>query len=213
MRRVLFFALMAMALPIAALADNITFTNAFGSYTISSAGIVVANSQLRSFSVNGNTTNPAPNGSLGWVSFSTGALTSGSIATGGVFAGGGNFDVLGVGKWAKVLAGCTSCTNPISLFAGSFAGPVTWTLTSGNSRNITYQMVGNIQGMLYNGRYASGTTVQNFFTYSKWPWKGNGEVRMGASSLTSTPEPGTLGLLGTGILGIAGVFRRKLMRG
>jgi hypothetical protein len=31
---------------------------------------------------------------------------------------------------------------------------------------------------------------------------------MGSGTLT-TPEPGTLGLLGTGLLGLAGIFRRK----
>jgi hypothetical protein len=131
-----------------------------------------------------------------------------------VFNGGGSFDVFGIGKWAKHLTGCGHCTNPVTLFTGSFVGPVTWTLTSGTSKNITYQLVGTISGMLWNGRIATGTTVQNFFTNSHWTGNGNGEVRMGSfNGVTSTPEPGTLGLLGTGIVGIAGMFRRKLMRG
>lgn len=213
MRRVVVLALLALALPIAASADNISLTNAFGSYTISSAGITVAHSQLRSFADSSGSYTPAPNGALGTVSFSTGSLLSGSITSGAVFDGGGSFDVFGIGKWAKKLTGCPTCKNPISLFTGSFSGPVTWTLTSGTSKNITYQLVGNISGMLWNGRMATGTTVQNFFTNSHWTGNGNGEVRLGSTNATSTPEPGTLGLLGTGIVGIAGIFRRKLMRG
>lgn len=216
MRRVVVLALLALALPIVASADTFTFTNAFGSYTISSAGVTVAHSQLRSFSDNNQSVTPPANGALGTVSFSTGAFipSSGSLATGGQFAAGGSFDVFGIGKWAKHLTGCGHCSNPVALFTGSFSGPVTWTLTSGASKNITYQLVGAISGMLWNGREASGTTTQNFSTNSHWTGNGNGSVNLGASNPSpSTPEPGTLGLLGTGLVGIAGMFRRKLMRG
>jgi len=41
--------------------------------------------------------------------------------------------------------------------------------------------------------------------------QGVGHIRVGTTNLTA-PEPGTLGLLGTGLLGIAGMFRRKLIR-
>ena len=210
MRRVVVLALLALALPMAAWADNITLTNDFGSFTISSAGITVAKSHLTSFADSSS----SYTGFLGNVSFSTGTLQSGSITSGAVFNSGGSFDVFGIGKWAKHLTGCGHCTNPVTIFTGSFSGPVTWTLTSGSGKSMTYQLVGAISGMLWNGRDASGTTTQNFFTNSHWTGNGNGRVGLGVTNgVTSTPEPGTLGLLGTGIVGIAGMFRRKLMRG
>ena len=78
MRRVLVLALLALALPMAAWADGIDLVNLHGSISISSAGITSVGSQLHQF--NGVV---APSGhTLGSVSFSTGALLSGSIAAG-----------------------------------------------------------------------------------------------------------------------------------
>ncbi len=98
MRRVVVLALLALALPMAAWASGIDLTNQFGSISISTAGITSVGSQLRSWG------GFATGGSMGKVSFSTGALTSGSISAGGTFsATGSSFVVLGVGQWAKTL--------------------------------------------------------------------------------------------------------------
>jgi len=212
MRRVVVLALLALALalPIAASAGTIDITNEWGSISITTAGISSIGSQLKMF--NGITPIPASH-SLGSVSFSTGALATGSIFAGGTFLGGGSFDVLGVGAWAKTLVGCPSCTNPITLFVGSFVGPVDWNLTGvggpfGQSRS--YSLIGNIAGWLYGGRWVTGTTDQNFVTTNGQISQGVGHISVGRSELT-VPEPGTLGLLGTGLVGIAGIFRRKLI--
>jgi hypothetical protein len=199
MRRVVVLALLALALPMAAWADGIVLTNQFGSISVGTSGITSVQSQLTSF--NGIV---APKGhSLGTVSFSTGALVSGSIAAGGVFsATGSSFVVIGKGNYGEPKG---------TIFSGSFVGPISWTLTSPpGQKNLTYTLSGTIQGMLYNGRMVTGTTTQNIFTVQGQLAQGIGHIRVGTTTIY-TPEPGTLGLLGTGLLGIAGMFRRKLI--
>src|ERR1700732_938070 len=73
---------LALALPLTAFADGIVITNQLGSIAISNAGITSIGSQLTSF----NGVKAAPGHSLGSVSFSTGVLTTGSIAAGGTFS-------------------------------------------------------------------------------------------------------------------------------
>jgi hypothetical protein len=198
MRRVLVLALLALALPMAAWADGINLMNQFGSISISSSGITSVGSQLRQFN-NLNTGH-----SLGSVSFSTGALLTGSIAAGGTFSDAGS-TFLVVGKGPDV-------PHKGVIFSGSFVGPITWTLVSQSGANVKYELSGTIQGTLWNGMFVTGTTTQLINSTRGQISLGIGHIRVGNTNIL-TPEPSTLGLLGTGLVAIAGVLRRKLTAG
>jgi hypothetical protein len=200
MRRVLILALLALALPMAAWADGIDLVNKFGSISISAAGITSTGSQLKQF----NGVVAAPGHSLGSVSFSTGALIGGSILTGGTFSDvGSSFVVIGKGPQVP---------HKGTIFSGAFVGPVSWTLVSQSGQSLTYTLSGTIQGTLWNGRFVTGTTTQTSVSTNGQIALGIGHIRVGNTGIM-TPEPGTLGLLGTGLVAIAGMLRRKFVAG
>ena len=196
MRRVLVLALLALALPMAAWADGIELVNLHGSISITTGGITSVGSQLHSF--NGVVANPGH--SLGSVSFSTGALLSGSILNGGTFSDvGSSFVVIGKGPQVP---------HKGTIFSGAFVGPVSWTLISQHGVSLTYTLSGTIAGTLWNGHFVTGTTTQTIYSVNGQISQGIGHISVGGTILPS-PEPGTLGLLGTGLVAIAGMLRRK----
>ena len=193
MKRIVLLALLAMALPLASFASSsVDFTNSGGVLSGSSAGMTLTGSEL--IAVNGLGGLGLVTGALGGVSFSTGSLISGgSLQMGGSFNGGGNGN-LGI--------------PDTTIFTGSFTGPVTWTLITLANGTHNYTLTGSITGTWYTGSTVDGATVQLTINTGKGYFNGSTNISSGDTNIV-VPEPGTLGLLGTGLIGLAATLHRK----
>src|SRR6266568_4510362 len=201
MKRMFWMVLLALALPMAAFANNsIDTTNSGGTLTGSSAGLTLTGSEL--IAVNGLNGLGLVTGDLGSVSFSTAAMAGGSLQMGGTFAAGGSFVITGNG------------TNGIpngAVFSGTFSGPATWTLVTLANGTHNYTLSGAVNGTWYNGSAVFGATTQLTINTGRGFFNGTTSISSGDTNIvTSVPEPGTLGLLGTGLVGIAGAMHRKV---
>jgi len=200
MKRILLFAVLALAMPTAVFAgSNIDFTNSGGVLSGSSGVLTLSGSTL--IAVNGLGGGLITGNNLGSVAFQTGAETSFSTATGDyTFAAGGWFTITGNGM-DGVPKG--------AIFSGTFSGPVSLALVSSANGTNVYDLSGALTGTTPSGFKTTGVSIQLVIDSGKGPFDGSTTVGSGDSTVV-VPEPGSLGLLGTGLIGIAGVVRRKL---
>jgi len=198
MRRVaVIVGLCALLFPLAAWANGIDLTNEYGTVIITTAGVVTTGSHLMSFDGI-----PVPRGrAMGSVSFSTGAFTGASIWTGGTFSStNSSFIVTGIGNLGQPKG---------VIFSGAFVGPISWTVVSHTKWDYVFKLSGEIRGQIWTGRVVTGTTTQTIYAYkNQWSIDHDGGIHLGNSHLV-VPEPGTLGLLGMGLIVVAGTMRRK----
>jgi len=192
------FLLSCLTIPVASFADSgVDYSNAGGTLTGSNSGFSLSGSTLIGV-VDGS---GMVTGDLGTVSFTTGALTSGNLQTGGTFAAGGTFDISGNG------------TNGVpngTLFSGSFSGPVNWAITTLGNGTHNYTLTGAITGTA-NGQAVAGVTLQLTINTGMGFFNGSTGIAGGDTTIVgSVPEPSTVTMFGTGVVGLLGLLRRKL---
>ncbi len=129
---------------------------------------------------------------LGWLTFSTGALSSGSLQMGGTFASGGTFVITGNGS--------SGIPNGV-IFSGTFDSPVTWTLVTLANGTHNYTLTGTLTGTLGSSYATNGVTVQLTINTGKGYFNGSTSISSGDTNIAAVPEPATLHNVRSGLGG------------
>lgn len=146
----------------------------------------------------------------GTLSFTTGAFSSTSFGSGICAGPPCTVGTFGAGTISITVSNWNGFSG--TLFSGAFGGSsgITWQYEGKVGSNYLYELSGPISGTWYNGTTVGGQTAQLFFS-SKTPYKGGKVTLTSGTTSVLTPEPTTIGLLGTGLICVA-LFGRTRYR-
>jgi hypothetical protein len=194
MNKILLLVTLSLALPAAASADNVDFGNSSGTLSGSSSLSLTGSTLVSVNGLNGNGLLTGTN--LGSVIFTTPTLATGTLQAGGTFLSGGSMEIDGNGLNGLPFG---------VIFSGTFTSG-TWTLSTSDGVN-SYTFVGFVSGLVA-GNAAGGMTDFTVNTGTTL-FGGSIGVTSGDTPLTVVPEPSSLCLLATGLVGLVGRFHQK----
>ena len=122
----------------------------------------------------------------------------------------------GLGIGGSELAeqyGFNGSTPVYQVLSGYAGGPLYLELIrSGGLFSAEYSTNGSAYSLLYQQSGLTGTSQMDLTSYGAVPGETIDFTNLDVNASSATPEPSTLLMLGSGVLGLGGIIRRKLTR-